>query len=423
MGTMRGRLARAVTVVALAFGAACVAGCGSDAATSESGRTLRVPADHATIQAAVDAAHRGDLILIAPGEYRERVLVATAGLTIRGEQRNEVILDGGHELFNGVEVTASGVAVENLTVRNYVYNAVLIDGAGDGYGDPGEFAPAVDGYRVSYVTTSNNGLYGIYAFGARNGEISHSYASGHPDSGFYIGQCKPCNVVLDDIVAEHNAIGYYGTNASGGVYVVNSTFRGNRLGIAPNSQDAELLAPQAETVVAGNLVDGRDAAAAPAIPQGLFGGGIAVGGGTGNTVVRNRVFGSAAYGIGLVALGKYQPEGNRVEANVLDDNAIDLLYAPSVGTSAAGNCFTGNTFTVTVPDAIEQLLPCSGTAAAALPLEQPVLPVAPPTVDYRTIALPGPQPDMPDATTAAPRPAGPPTVPDVDAIQVPAAVT
>ena len=57
--------------------------------------TLRVPADFPTIQDAVDAAKPGSLILIAPGVYNEGVTVETEDLTIRGEDRNTVILDGG----------------------------------------------------------------------------------------------------------------------------------------------------------------------------------------------------------------------------------------------------------------------------------------------------------------------------------------
>ena len=38
---------------------------------SASGNTIRVPADKPTIQAAVDAAEKGDLILISPGVYKE----------------------------------------------------------------------------------------------------------------------------------------------------------------------------------------------------------------------------------------------------------------------------------------------------------------------------------------------------------------
>ena len=69
-----------------------------------SGSTLHVPDDHDTIQAAVDAAEPGDLILIEPGTYEEAVDVETEDLTIRGLDRNEVVLDGGFELENGIRV-------------------------------------------------------------------------------------------------------------------------------------------------------------------------------------------------------------------------------------------------------------------------------------------------------------------------------
>ena len=107
--------------------------------------------------------------------------------------------------------------------------------------------PHLERFRVAYVTAYNNGLYGIYAFQSRNGVIEHSYASGHPDAGIYVRQCEVCNTVIDAVTAENNAIGYYGTNASGNVYVVRSIFKGNRLGLAPNSQRQELLSPQRDT--------------------------------------------------------------------------------------------------------------------------------------------------------------------------------
>ena len=45
--------------------------------------------------------------------------------------------------------------------------------------------------RGSYLTAYNNGDYGVYAFDAVDGVLEHSYASGSPDAGFYIGQCYP----------------------------------------------------------------------------------------------------------------------------------------------------------------------------------------------------------------------------------------
>src|SRR5688500_3942054 len=100
-------LAASLLAIALIAGA-----CSSDDdASSEteptdapSGETLRGPEDHDTIQGAVDAAAPGDLILIAPGTYEEAVDVETEDLTIRGLDRNEVVLEGGFELENGIRV-------------------------------------------------------------------------------------------------------------------------------------------------------------------------------------------------------------------------------------------------------------------------------------------------------------------------------
>lgn len=413
----------AVRAAVLVMAAAVVASCGAD---DGGGEVRSVPAEYATIQAAVDAARSGDVVLIAPGVYRESVNVERSGVTIRGEDRNAVVLEGDHQLVNGISVTADGVAVENLTIRHYRQNGLIFNGAGGqdeaaagsvyGAGDA-----VLAGYRAAYVTASGNGLYGIYAFASRGGLITHSYTSGHPDSGIYVGQCKPCDVVVTDSVAENNAIGYYGTNASGNVFVVNSVFRGNRLGVTPNSQEMELLAPQVETVVAGNLVLDNDNPDAPAIPRGFFAGGIAIGGGTKNAVLRNRVSGHDGFGIGLVMLNEFEPIGNVVDGNVVTGNALDLYYESRIGATATlDNCFTGNTFESSSPEDVEVSMACGVKTLGAAPARA-VLPVAPPDVDYRQIPDPGPQTTMPGDVRALPAsPATTPAFPELDRIEVPA---
>lgn len=410
------------------FGAAMVvcmsvlASCGGD----EASRTINVPADAETIQAAVDDARPGDIVLIAGGTYNEAVKVTTDGIVIRGEDRNEVVLDGEHRLANGVYVAADGVRVENLTVRSYTQNGVVfngIDASSGGYGvDPGitygTENRALDGYEVRYVTAYNNGLYGIYAFASVNGLIEDSYASGHPDSGIYVGQCKPCNAVVRRVTSELNAIGYYGTNASGNVWVVESTFSRNRLGVAPNSQEMEKLAPQEETVVAGNVVEDNDNPAAPAIEEGFFGGGIIIGGGTRNTVLRNRVDGHDFVGIGVIDFNGFSPSNNRVEGNTARGNRVDLLFRVGDNSSAGGNCFAGNTFSASSPERIESVMPC-GKPAGALPRVQGNGPQPPPDVDYRALPAPPPQATMPASDMARPAGTAPFVAPDLAAISLP----
>jgi plastocyanin len=169
----------------------------STAPSAWSGVILLVPEDYPTIQAAVDATGPGDLVLVGEGVYREAVEITTPGVVLRGVDRNEVIIDAEFQHENVVEGYADGVVVENLTVRNGTANGVYWSG--------------IRGYRASYVTAIDNGDYGIYAFDSSDGVFEHSYASGSPDSGFYIGQCDPCEAVIDSVVAEWNGLGYSGT--------------------------------------------------------------------------------------------------------------------------------------------------------------------------------------------------------------------
>ncbi|MEI8241416.1 MAG: right-handed parallel beta-helix repeat-containing protein, partial [Actinomycetota bacterium] len=412
---------------------------------------LQVPGDYPTIQAAVDAAKPGELILIAPGTYHEAVQVATDQLTIRGLDRNTVVLDGKFDLDNGIRILgAKGVAVENMTAMNFTKN--------------GFFWTGVDGYRGSYLTTYRTGDYGVYAFDSINGQIDHIYAAGSPDAGVYIGECYPCNAVLTDTVSEHNGLGYSGTNSGGNLLIINSTFRFNRAGIVPNSGSYELCYPERETTIIGNLVYSNNQGDTPAIDVALLamGNGIIVPGGVKNDIENNLVYDHDKGGISLVPFLENDPNDsvpapekwsmtcaeskqvrpvdpggailwdsmqNTVKGNVLENNrGADILVA-SVGsdTSTLGHCFSGNTFTTSMPKNIEALAPCGAAgsgdwADGAYDILPWLSEVHPPSVDWKTSSLPAlePQENMPNAATAPAHPATdvPMTV-DLAAITVP----
>jgi nitrous oxidase accessory protein NosD len=370
------------------------------------GTTIRVPQDVTTVGGAVAKAKPGDLVLVSPGTYHEKVLIDRPGITLRGTDRNTVIFDGEYNLQNGIEVAADGVVVENLTAHSYNGNGVFFNGVYSPTGVDktkvyGTGANALKGYRASYVTSYNNGLYGIYAFAARGGQIDHSYVSGNADSGIYVGQCKPCNVLITDVIAERNPVGYFGTNASEGVFVVNSIFRSNRLGVWPNTEDENLekLAPQTTSVVAGNLIINSGSLEAPAQGRGGNGDGVVINGGSANVITKNRVVGSSDAGVLIIDAAKFPATSNRVEANVLDGNGVDLVYSPSKPTSA-GNCFVGNTFASSSPPAIESVLGCALAPTTAVKVTPFAIKPSKGGPTYRTTKVPGPQTTMPNAETA-----------------------
>lgn len=387
-------------------GAAGDVGPGREAPPSGFADTVKVPQDEPSIQAGVDAAEPGGMVLISPGVYREAVVVTTPFITIRGMDRNQTIIDGKFERAIGIHVIeADGVTIENLTSRNHLLNGFQWSG--------------VHGYWGSFLTASNNGDYGIFAYDSDWGQIDRSYASGSPDAGFYIGQCDPCHAVITSVLAEHNALGFSGTNASGDLAIVNSEWRFNMSGIVPNTLDSEELPPQRGAVIAGNFVHDNNSKTTDAkdLEYPTFGTGILIAGGESNQIVGNLVENHESYGIAVLpnldtnlwVTGDNEVRGNLVTASGRADLA---LGAPAAG----GDCFSGNAFHTSAPPAIELLRGC-GSFGARMGGGDPA-----PTVnlgirfldaldgefphgDWRHQPLPPDQPTMPDPVNAPPRPA------------------
>jgi parallel beta-helix repeat protein len=381
-----------------------------------------VPGDAATIQEAVSATIPGDVVLVAPGTYRESVWITTPDVVLRGTDRNKVIIDGEVRRANGIVVTAPGVSVENLTVRNHILNGVLVTGMSDDAGgmargsdgytrlDLKKFPP-LQGFRVSYVTASNNALYGIYAFNSQHGLIEHNYASGSADSGLYVGQCKPCDIVVRDNVAERNAVGYEGANASGSMFVLHNRFAANRVGLTANSEYQEALIPQQDATIVGNLIAHNAEPTSPAQADGGYGIGVGIAGGARNLVARNLIVGNPATGIALASAEDLPPTGNQLTGNILRDNGVDVVDASSARAPGSGNCLSGNDLHTTLPAGLATM-PCTAVAGTGV---SPPRVAVPRGIPFRDVPPGPPQPNRPDKPTDPDLPAHP----DVAAIGVP----
>ena len=108
-------------MVALAFVPSLLSG----AELAVASTTLRVPQDHPTVQAAIDAASDGDVIEIAPGIYTENLTVGK-GVILRGQlydesdpRNNTTILDGGGTTVVAIPTGVSpGPSLIGLVLRN-----------------------------------------------------------------------------------------------------------------------------------------------------------------------------------------------------------------------------------------------------------------------------------------------------------------
>ncbi|MER6913325.1 right-handed parallel beta-helix repeat-containing protein [Streptomyces sp. NPDC000594] len=413
----------ALRVMAAALGAltlvtGCTGGDGGDSGDGDGsgeGRrpdgarvTIRVPGDAPTISAAVSLARPGDLVLVAPGVYRESVRIDTERVTLRGESRAGVVIDGQVRRPNGVVVRAPGVAVENLTVRNNTHNGVLVTGSAaaaaglpgsGGYDIGDEPVRLLKSFLVSHVTATRNGLYGIYAFSARNGVIERSYTSGGADSGIYVGQCRPCRIVVRDNISELNAVGYEGTNAGGDLYVVGNRLVGNRVGLTINSDHQEKLLPQRDAVIAGNLIAHNQQRRTPEQADGGWGVGIGIDGGSDNRVIRNRVTGHTGTGLVITATADLTADRNRITDNTFTANGVDIGWTFPTTTRGRGNCLDGNQLRTTVPKGIASTASCPVPATSRTPSGSWRSPAAPAGLPFTDVAAPAPQPEFPGAGT------------------------
>lgn len=321
-------------------------------------RIIQVPEDEPTIQRAVNDATPGTLVLVADGVYRESVTVGgnqRAGLTIRGESRNGTVLDGDGETANGIFVNrVPDVTVEDVTIRAYDRNGLFFS-----------FSDRFVGDRVKSI---DNEVYGIYSFHAIDGVFRNSYATGSGDGGFYVGECADCRVVIDNVLAERNVLGYTGTNA-GTVTIRNSEFRENAIGIVPNNLPLlEEDAPPRNGTIVGNWIHDNNEWDLPrkGFPTTFnfpTGNGIWVAGGWGFRIEGNLIERHDRHGIVLSWLAM-TAQDNEIRGNVVRDGAKGDLAYDGLGT---GNCFADNDFETSSPPLIEVLYPCDLPTTVGVP--------------------------------------------------------
>src|SRR5262249_59847874 len=84
---------------------------------SSQAATIRVPADAASIQQAIDAAAGGDTVLVSPGTYVENITFRGKLIMVESEQRPAVtVIDGGAA---GSVATSTSGATRSAVLRAF----------------------------------------------------------------------------------------------------------------------------------------------------------------------------------------------------------------------------------------------------------------------------------------------------------------
>jgi parallel beta-helix repeat protein len=316
-----------------------------------------------SIQAAVDAAQPGTEILLAPGTYFQTVVVSTPNITLAGltgphGEGAAIQNPGGADDGITVTPTAGGFTLANLTVRDFNVDGVILEG--------------VNGFTLSHITAQDDGQYGLFPVFSSFGMINGCTASGHRDTGIYVGQSAYVTVAHSRTFDNVNGIEI--ENSSHISVVGNEAFN-NTAGILVDLLPGLDVTTSSDIFIAGNFVhdnnrpnDGDPGSLESFVPAGT---GILVLGADHVTITENRVTGNDFVGIGVAStllLGELaglppsafagidpNPDGTQVVSNYVVGNGsssplpgipgADLLWDGS----GTGNFWLGNTFQTSVP--------------------------------------------------------------------------
>jgi len=164
-----------------------------------------------TIQAAIDASIAADVIEISEGVYAEALLVQTDGITIRGIDRDNVIIDATGSAY-GSHILANDITLQTMTIK-YAAN-YNIHATGN-----------ISGLTISDLTAIGQGQYignsgGIDLNNVDNVLIENVFSKEHSKNG--IQMLASNNVTLKDITSKDNGIGSGWANIA--VYTYSENF-------------------------------------------------------------------------------------------------------------------------------------------------------------------------------------------------------
>ncbi len=315
-----------------------------------------------SIQAAVNHASPGDVIVVHPGIYHESVTVNVDHLTLRGAgasgkgtvimppQSSQKCLHGAAGFCVFGQRTAAGLHRRTgVTVQGFEFKGFPAFG--------------VVGFGTKDLTLTrnfgvDNGEYGLTCFDCVDFSLLFNKATGSGEAGFYVGDSKTANAIVTGNLAFDNTLGFFFRDANVGRAEGNKAYA-NCVGML-------LLNTGAPNNVHGwTLIDNdvyqndRACQGEPDGPPPLSGLGIAVLGAHSSHILHNTVWANQPSGPSLasggIAVGSSKDDGgsnaanNEIRSNVLYRNKpVDILWD---GTGL-GNEFTKNKCKLSNPDGL-----------------------------------------------------------------------
>lgn len=284
---------------------------------SLSPRTIQVRPGE-SIQEAVDQAQPGDTIQVAPGTYRETVLVELPNLTLIGQVAGgrRPVLAGEGVRENGLVVCAAAFELEGFELRDYTGNGVLVQGTSN--------------VALRDLLADHTGEYGLVAVKSSQVVIEGSVATGASDTGIYVGQSQ--EVAVSNNEATENVAGFKIENSSQ-VVLDHNDAHGNTVGVLvfvlPDLEQKRGL----DNLVRGNRIVGNnlpnfasEEALVSQVPTGI---GILIMAADRTEVTDNEIQDNRSAGIALIGLKELFPDrqqfdvGTETEGSWIHDNRVE----------------------------------------------------------------------------------------------------
>lgn len=109
--------------------ASCVILISTLTATFVFAKTIHVPADQPTVQAGIDAASSGDIVLVAPGTYKENINFNGKVITVKSEAgASKTVIDGGQitEVVSFISNEGNSSVLDGFTIQNGSWGGILV---------------------------------------------------------------------------------------------------------------------------------------------------------------------------------------------------------------------------------------------------------------------------------------------------------
>jgi parallel beta-helix repeat protein len=276
---------------------------------------LRVPVDYPTIQAAIDAAQDGDLVVVSPGTYVENLDFQGKNITVRSgdPQSAEVvaatILDGGGRgsvvTFEGGETTAailSGFTITNGSGSIYLRSSAQSKGDARQFCNEGVFGSPEE-QRICGG--------GIVVHGSSptiEGNVISGNKATHGGGGIFV-RSESSPIISNNQITDNEAGG------GGGVFVTDHsspTIEGNTIGNNRAENGGGILVDwgSAPTIRDNTVEDNRSQLAGGILVFNHSSAAI-----THNTITENKATGGGGGGIFVGAASDLTLEGNEFSGN------------------------------------------------------------------------------------------------------------